>query len=1304
MKIKKLALLGVIFFILPAVITFCPFKTKAAYYDAGVTKLNLSSQPFYVNEQVRISPVLKNYGTMAGTYYLDIEVRDRNNRLDYSSRVKIYNLSPGSTKTVNFYWYPARAGDYSFCFFTYDSSHIINYESNYYEWYRVYERTSAINNYSFTPSSLQIEKGDSATITTRIGITAYSDGYLQAYFNGSGIDKMAGKYISSGSQYVDISVTIPSSQLSTIKSYQPKVYIQFRPHEIYGPLLSSQASDVIRDVSGPVITVVNPIPKVLSTSVTNWNNNSKTQFNPNEEIRFHAYLTAGADPLTINWQTYGPDNNYVAELSYSYRQTGHPEYTHYWLDNKIPNTLKAGIYRVKTQVGASYKEMTFEVLPRVSIEGATFSPINQRINLGDPATVNIRVYLTSNTAGYLQLNLYGQGVSQVAGGYNSFIGSYYSDFNFIIPASQLTQEQLYNPSLYIQFRPYVASGPLTDTRPGDITQTLAGPSIEVMGRHSVELSVSNGTKCLDLWLFDYCYLDWKSDLTYYGGKAAFTLSIKNTGTKREKFRLIGDGIPENNPIPPTSDTGYLEVELNPGESRAVDAFPIGQDVGGVRTAQWWVTYNNIELARATHNVMTVSWAEYVAFLVSNDPSKPQILNELKAKIMGNVLSLFTDSVETLTKDDMNCLRYGNLMLDDCAEATGTTMLVFIPMPVSGGAGAAEKAIVSVGDESAEISIQAVRKSAAKTGLIDDVMGMITRMKNRVINAFKREIPELSSLGDDAATRFVERYYGTAEQKILTSVQKILQNKAVSPQAVGKIIENPGFTDRALYQFFQDLEKFASSKGVEKFINTVSQGGFGVDDALFSANRMASFADNGVLREIEKSFTVVFDNGAAKIGSVDTLTDEGGKVVVNEIKKINVAGRDLGPDGFDLLDNGLIDQLDKYKELIRKGGTSEGLYFKPDKVRLIVEDVTPDGLKALQEKYGAVLEASQTGRKTYLLFALPYQVKTPPQIATNNGQDFSTNKSSVVIEGTIENYFTGLLVNGVNTGISWSDSTHWRYTARLTTGDNRFEFVATKNNFRSNARILNIKYDTIAPNINFSPPAGIFNSAISVSISCDEEASIYYTLDGRTPTISSARYSNPINISTDSTIIALAIDKAGNQRISGQNTYRIITGAPSPPIITSISGGYAGRTSSRTIYGSKLKDTAIWINGREAIINNTQTSWSYAVTLNEGNNVIDIFCSNLAGTESSHVTIILILDTTPPLITLNPLPGTYSLKPLVITITINEEGEIYYSYDGVMYYRYSQPLSITTTKTIRYYARDKYANRSSIFSAKYTLTN
>lgn len=89
-------------------------------------------------------------------------------------------------------------------------------------------------------------------------------------------------------------------------------------------------------------------------------------------------------------------------------------------------------------------------------------------------------------------------------------------------------------------------------------------------------------------------------------------------------------------------------------------------------------------------------------------------------------------------------------------------------------------------------------------------------------------------------------------------------------------------------------------------------------------------------------------------------------------------------------------------------------------------------------------------------------------------------------------------------------------------------------------------DSINPTTTITPPAGEYIGAQSITLSADEPATIYYTLDGSTPspgaqnTLSGASPISGIVIGRDTTIKFLSIDSAGNVESSVKSvTYSIL---------------------------------------------------------------------------------------------------------------------------------------------------------------------
>lgn len=89
-------------------------------------------------------------------------------------------------------------------------------------------------------------------------------------------------------------------------------------------------------------------------------------------------------------------------------------------------------------------------------------------------------------------------------------------------------------------------------------------------------------------------------------------------------------------------------------------------------------------------------------------------------------------------------------------------------------------------------------------------------------------------------------------------------------------------------------------------------------------------------------------------------------------------------------------------------------------------------------------------------------------------------------------------------------------------------------------------DSIPPTTTISPPEGEYVGSQSITLTADEEATIYYTLDGSTPqpgspnTLTGASPVTDIVIARDTTVKFLSIDTAGNVESSVNNaTYSIL---------------------------------------------------------------------------------------------------------------------------------------------------------------------
>jgi hypothetical protein len=165
-------------------------------------------------------------------------------------------------------------------------------------------------------------------------------------------------------------------------------------------------------------------------------------------------------------------------------------------------------------------------------------------------------------------------------------------------------------------------------------------------------------------------------------------------------------------------------------------------------------------------------------------------------------------------------------------------------------------------------------------------------------------------------------------------------------------------------------------------------------------------------------------------------------------------------------------------------------------------------------------------------------------------------------------------------------------------------------------------DTTPPTVTANPVGGTYSSEQSVTLTPSEASAIYYTLDGADPTTTSTKYTQPINISTTTTLKFMAIDTAGNHSTISTESY-----------------------------------------------------------------------------------ILDIIDITPPTVTANPKGGTYTSEQS-ISLSASELATIYYTLDGsdptTNSSIYSEPITISSSKTLKFMAVDTAENQSTVFTETYTV--
>ena len=153
-------------------------------------------------------------------------------------------------------------------------------------------------------------------------------------------------------------------------------------------------------------------------------------------------------------------------------------------------------------------------------------------------------------------------------------------------------------------------------------------------------------------------------------------------------------------------------------------------------------------------------------------------------------------------------------------------------------------------------------------------------------------------------------------------------------------------------------------------------------------------------------------------------------------------------------------------------------------------------------------------------------------------------------------------------------------------------------------------DTTPPVTAVSPASGTYTMPVSVTLTANESATIYYTLNGSTPTTSSSRYSAPLDLNATTTLKYFGRDSAGNNEAVKTASFTAATTTPLP------AGGhasltYTGSTMCLQCHATQAAGMADSMHYRWEGPN-SQISNKPGVTGGKLNSAINAYCINTLG--------------------------------------------------------------------------------------------
>ncbi|MFZ2949739.1 MAG: LamG-like jellyroll fold domain-containing protein, partial [Desulfuromonadaceae bacterium] len=295
------------------------------------------------------------------------------------------------------------------------------------------------------------------------------------------------------------------------------------------------------------------------------------------------------------------------------------------------------------------------------------------------------------------------------------------------------------------------------------------------------------------------------------------------------------------------------------------------------------------------------------------------------------------------------------------------------------------------------------------------------------------------------------------------------------------------------------------------------------------------------------------------------------------------------------------------------------------------------------------------------YTLTFTIDSTPPVAPGIDPVTSAiNTTSKTITGTKSSDSASVAVGcaGASTStISYPTATTWNVNVSgLKEGSNTITAygVDTAGNPSATATAT-ITVDTAPPAVGATPAGGIYNSTQIAALVADEPAVIYYTMDGSTPTVSAAMYSQPVPIPASATLKYFGRDLAGNNSEIKTENY-VIDAAPPVLAISTLSNGAYTNNEILNIAGTVTDDTGVkWVTVNDtAVPVNADGSFSYALLLKNGVNSMTIAATDSVGNLAADTRTVTLDQATPVLAVTTPADNSKTGKMLLeVSGTVDE---------------------------------------------------
>jgi LruC domain-containing protein len=302
--------------------------------------------------------------------------------------------------------------------------------------------------------------------------------------------------------------------------------------------------------------------------------------------------------------------------------------------------------------------------------------------------------------------------------------------------------------------------------------------------------------------------------------------------------------------------------------------------------------------------------------------------------------------------------------------------------------------------------------------------------------------------------------------------------------------------------------------------------------------------------------------------------------------------------------------------------------------------------------------------------------------------------------------TGASIRYTTDGTTPTASVGTIYSSAITISANTtLKAIAYKSGF-TNSNVNTAVYGIRVATPAFSPIPGAFTTAQNITLTtATSGATIYFTTDGTTPTVSSTLYSAPIFLNSTATIKALAVKAGMTNSIILSGTFNIQLLTVANPTFTPAAGTYNSDQSVTIVSATEGASIRYTTNGTLPTAS-VGTLYTAAIALSASSDFKAIaFKDGLLDSEVALSSYVLKCVTP----SFNPPAGNID-RPQVITISATTAGStVRYSTDGSEPTEstgiiYSAPVQVNTGQTLKAIAYKTGYTKSETGIAAYTLTS